>query len=60
MRGRHRIPPRTIKRFLQLAAATFAIGLGATPARADGEDRGFGRIDDGDEFFHVVHSQIRR
>lgn len=38
MRGRHRIPPRTIKRFLQLAAATFAIGLGATPARADGEN----------------------
>lgn len=37
MRGRHRIPPRTIKRFLQLAAATFAIGLGATPALADAE-----------------------
>ncbi|TAH42106.1 MAG: hypothetical protein EYC67_16345 [Betaproteobacteria bacterium] len=37
MKGRRRISRRAIKRFLQLAAATFAIGIGATPALADAE-----------------------
>lgn len=37
MKGRHRISPRAIKRFLQLAAASLAIGLGTGPALADAD-----------------------
>ena len=38
MNARHRIPPRAIKRFLQLAAASMAIGLGASPALAETDE----------------------
>ncbi|HRA82173.1 MAG TPA: hypothetical protein PL024_11790 [Thauera sp.] len=38
MKARHRIPPRAIKRFLQLAAASMAIGLGASPALAETDE----------------------
>ena len=38
MTAKHRIPPRAIKRFLQLAAASMAIGLGASPVFAEAED----------------------
>lgn len=39
MKGKRGISARTIKRFLQLAAATFAVGFSAGPALAD-SDRG--------------------
>ncbi|ATE59744.1 hypothetical protein [Thauera sinica] len=39
MKGRHRISRRAIKRFLQLAATAFAIGVGTTPALADDSAR---------------------
>jgi hypothetical protein len=35
-KSKHRISQRVLRRFLQLAAATFAIGAGAAPASADG------------------------
>ena len=38
MKARHRIARRTIKHFLQLAAASLAIGMGASPVLADMEE----------------------
>ena len=38
MKARHRIARRTIKHFLQLAAASLAIGMGTSPVLADMEE----------------------
>ena len=38
MKANHRIARRTIKHFLQLAAASLAIGMGASPVLADMEE----------------------
>lgn len=38
MKAKHRIARRTIKHFLQLAAASLALGMGASPVLADMEE----------------------